>query len=59
MLATNKTNGLSLECSESLEGMVIWKTRPVFFQGGQNKTGGSSVQVEVCVEVDEHVERLV
>ena len=30
-----------------------------FFQGEQNKTGGSRVQVEVSVEVEEHIERLV
>ena len=30
-----------------------------FFQGVQNRTGGSRVQVEVSVEAEEHVERLV
>ena len=30
-----------------------------FFQGEQNKTGGSRVQVKVSVEVEEHFERFV
>ena len=40
------------------EGVRVWKARFFFFKGEQSKKG-SNGHVEVCVEVGEHVERLV